>query len=130
MNKIIKHALVVATLALMVVPIFVFGLQANAQGNIDLGLNEAGNIGLPNTAQDPKEAAVNIVRYLMTFLGIIAVIVILYGGFLWLTAGGNEDRVGSAKKTIIAGCIGLVIIIAAYAIVTIVVGFAQNILGA
>lgn len=129
MNKIIKHALVVATLALMVVPVFELALQANA-GDVDFGLNEAANIGLPNTSQDPKEAAVNIVRYLMTFLGIIAVIVILYGGFLWLTAGGNEDRVGSAKKTIIAGCIGLVIIIAAYAIVTIVVGFAQNILGA
>jgi len=129
MNKIIKHALVVATLALMVVPVFALALQANA-GDVDFGLNEAANIGLPNTSQDPKEAAVNIVRYLMTFLGIIAVIVILYGGFLWLTAGGNEDRVGSAKKTIIAGCIGLVIIIAAYAIVTIVVGFAQNILGA
>jgi len=126
MKKIIKQAVVAIALLLIVAPVFV----ANAQTPVDFGLNEAGNIGLPNTAQDPKEAAVNIVRYLMTFLGIIAVIVILYGGFLWLTAGGNEDRVGSAKKTIIAGVIGLVIIIAAYAIVTIVVGFAQNILGA
>jgi len=60
-------------------------------------------------------------RYLMTFLGIIAVIVILYGGFRWLTAAGNEDRVAKAKKTVIAGVIGLIVILAAFAIVTFVV---------
>ena len=112
-------------LALIIFPALAVAVQAQA----DLGLNEAGSLGLPNSVSDPRAAAVNTVKYLMTFLGIIAVIVILYGGFLWLTAGGNEDRVGSAKKTIIAGIIGLVIIIAAYAIVQIVVGFAYNIVG-
>jgi hypothetical protein len=124
-----KKALVLTTLLLIIVPCLALALQAQAQ-NVDFGLNNAGDIGLPSTNTDPKAAAVSIVRYLMTFLGIIAVIIILWGGFQWLTAGGNEDRVGSAKKTIIAGVIGLIIIIAAYAIVTIVVGFATNILSA
>jgi hypothetical protein len=123
-----KKALVLATLLLIMVPCLAFALQANAQA-VNFGLNAANNIGLPNTAQDPKQAAASIVRYLIGFLGIIAVVVILWGGFQWLTAGGNEDKVGSAKKTIISGLIGLVIIIAAYAIVTIVVGFANNVIG-
>jgi hypothetical protein len=122
-----KKALVLATLLLIIVPCLALALQAQA---VDLGLNEANTIGLPGGNNDPKAAAVSIVQYLMTFLGIIAVVIILWGGFQWLTAGGNEDKVGSAKKTIIAGVIGLIIIIAAFAIVTIVVGFATNIVGA
>ncbi|MCX6796069.1 MAG: hypothetical protein NTW06_01065 [Candidatus Falkowbacteria bacterium] len=111
----------------MIVPCLALALQAQA---IDIGMNEANSIGLPgDSTLDPKAAAVQIVQYLMTFLAIIAVIIILWGGFQWLTAGGNEDRVGSAKKTIIAGVIGLIIIIAAFAIVTLVVGFAQNVIG-
>jgi uncharacterized membrane protein YidH (DUF202 family) len=110
----------------LVLPVLV-ALPVQAQVDDPLGVNNA-NVGLPGANDtDPRNMAISIVTYLMTFLGIIAVIVILYGGFQWLTAGGNEDKVGSAKKTIIAGIIGLVIIIAAYAIVQIVVGFAYNI---
>ena len=123
-----KKALVSATLLLVIVPCLALALQAQAM--TDIGMNAANDIGLPgNPDLEPKAAAVAIVQYLMTFLAIIAVIIILWGGFQWLTAGGNEDRVGSAKKTIIAGVIGLIIIIAAYAIVTLVVGFAQNVIG-
>jgi len=65
---------------------------------------------------------------LMTFLGIIAVVVVLLGGFKWMVAGGNEDKIADAKKTIIAGLIGLVIIISAYAIVQIIVSTTMNVL--
>mgnify|MGYP000947686688 CR=1 FL=1 len=117
-------------LALIFIVLPVFVSVAQAQTPIDFGLNDASNIGLPNTAQDPKEAAVNTVRYLMSFLGIIAVIVILLGGFKWMVAGGNDDKVAEAKKLIIAGLIGLVIIIAAFAIVQIVISTTINMIGA
>ena len=70
--------------------------------------------------------AVNIVRYLMTFLGIIAVVIILLGGFKWMTAAGNEDKVAEAKKLIVAGIIGLIIILASFAIVKFVVSMTTN----
>lgn len=70
---------------------------------------------------DPREAVISLISLLMTFLGIIAVIIILYGGFVWLTAAGNEDRVSTAKKIIVAGVIGLIIILAAFLIVNFVV---------
>jgi len=50
------------------------------------------------------------------------VCLILYGGFKWMTAGGNEEQVGEAKKIIISGVIGLIIILSAYAIANFVVG--------
>jgi heme/copper-type cytochrome/quinol oxidase subunit 2 len=96
------------------------GNQVKAQ-DLDLGINYvSGENGLGlsgNNNSDPRQIAVNIVKYLMTFLGIIAVVIILLGGFKWMTAGGNEDKVAEAKKLIIAGCIGLVIVLAAFMIV-------------
>jgi glucose uptake protein GlcU len=62
---------------------------------------------------------------LLGILGIIALIIILIGGFKWMTAQGNEEGVTEAKKTISAGIIGLVIIFFAYAIVM----FVFNVVG-
>jgi len=88
----------------------------------NLGTNYVEPLGLEDGGdRDVREVAVSIVKYLMTFLGIIAVVVILLGGFKWMTAGGNDDKVGEAKSMIVAGAIGLVIILAAFAIVTFVI---------
>lgn len=80
------------------------GNQTNFQDNVGLG------------SADPRDIVAKVIQVILGFLGIIAVIIILLGGFKWMTAGGNEDKVGEAKKLITAGIIGLVIILAAYAI--------------
>ena len=115
-KKILKNLVIFSFLILIMAPAFIFAQQAQA---LDLGVNYARNLGLPD--RDPREAAVNLVQLLMTFLGIIAVIIILYGGFLWMTAAGNEDKVDTAKKLIGAGVIGLIIILAAFLIVNFVI---------
>lgn len=66
--------------------------------------------------KDPRETAASIINVILGFLGIIAVVIILIGGFKWMTAGGNEDQVGEAKKWIFSGIIGLLIILASYAL--------------
>lgn len=121
---------IISVLALAVISISLFSVMsiapASAQDDI-LGMDYANNFGLTNAQeQDPRQMAINIVRYIMTFLGIIAVVIILLGGFKWMTAAGNEDKVGEAKKLIIAGIIGLIIILAAFAIVTFVVGMTNS----
>jgi len=62
-----------------------------------------------------------IVRTAMSLLGIIAVMIILYGGFKWMTSGGSDEAVGDSKKIITAGIIGLIIILTAYAIASFVI---------
>jgi len=57
-----------------------------------------------------------LIRVGLGFLGVIAVVIILVGGFKWVTAGGEEEKVKKAKKYIYQGLIGLVICLAAYAI--------------
>ena len=71
--------------------------------------------------QDLRTTIMLVINIIMGFLGIIAVIIILTGGFKWMTAGGNEEKVAEAKKLIIAGIVGLAIIFAAFSIASFVV---------
>lgn len=57
-----------------------------------------------------------IIQATLSFLGVIFFLLMIYGGFLWMTAQGNEQQVDKAKKLITAAIIGLVIVVAAYAI--------------
>ena len=95
----------------------------------NIGVDYANNLGLTGNNQDPRDMAVSIVRYLMTFLGLIAVVVIMFGGFRWMTAGGNEDRIAESKKLILSGVIGLIVVLGAFAIVQFVINTSSNLLG-
>ena len=90
-----------------------------ALANANLGLDTAGSIGLGNA--DAKNVVVNLIRVVLGFLGLIAVVIILIGGFMWMTAGGNEDKVTKGRKYIINGVIGLVIVLGAFSIATFVI---------
>ena len=68
---------------------------------------------------DPRDIRVTvakIIRSLLGFMGIIFVILLIYAGFLWMTAGGNESKVEESKKYLSRSVIGLVIILSAYSI--------------
>ena len=87
----------------------------------DLGTDVVGkNIAL--SAGDPRIIAAKIVRVALGFLGIIAVCIVLYGGFLWMTSAGNEEKIKSAKKTLLSSIIGIFIVLSAYAITAFVIG--------
>lgn len=57
-----------------------------------------------------------IIKIALDFLGIVLLVIILYGGYLWMTAGGNEEQIKKAKAWITNGVIGVVIVIAAYVV--------------
>lgn len=64
----------------------------------------------------PQEIAAAVIRILLGFLGIIAVVIILVAGFQWMTAGGDAAKVDGAKKRLTAAVIGLIIILSAWGI--------------
>ena len=70
--------------------------------------------GLGN--RDIRSSVAEIIRVALSLLGIIALLIILYAGFMWMTAGGNEEKIGTARQTLWAAVIGLAIILSAYAI--------------
>jgi nitrate reductase NapE component len=113
-KNLVKNLLSFALIALILIPILSFSMNgANAQ--LDVGMNEVENtIELGN--KDPRETVGEIINVAMLFLGIIAVAIILVGGFQWMTAGGSEEKVGQAKKIMGSGVIGLVIVLSAWGI--------------
>jgi len=66
--------------------------------------------------QDLRFTVGKIINVALSLLGVVAVVIVLLGGFKWMTAGGNEEKTTEARKLIFAGIIGLAIILSAWAI--------------
>lgn len=62
-----------------------------------------------------------VVKVLLSVLGVVLVCIIVYAGYLWMTAGGDEKQVDKAKDWIKNAVAGMVIVISAYAIAAYVV---------
>ncbi len=92
---------------------------AFAQAADQFGVNEAAKLGLGGA--DLKVIIARIVQIFFGFLGIIAVLIVMYGGFIWMTAGGDVAKIEKAKKLLVNAVIGLVIIFSAFAIVSFVI---------
>lgn len=82
-------------------------------------------VGLRDT--DLKRTVINIIQWVLGILALLAVLLVIYGGFTWMTAAGNEERVEKAKKVISAAVIGLIIVLLAWAIVIFVAGTTANV---
>lgn len=123
MKKILATSLSLSAILLLAVAAFSpLSASAAASGTLqasELGLSYGASIGLGST--DVRNTIAAIIRVAMGLLGIVAVVIILVGGFKWMTAGGNEDQVGEAKKWIFSGIIGLAIILSAYALASFVI---------
>lgn len=103
-----------AVAALWALP-FAVGAQDIGQ----LGIEYGTTTGLGT--KDIRETVASIINVALSLLGIVAVVIVLAGGFTWMTAAGNEEKVDKAKKMIFAGIIGLAIILSAYAIAKFVI---------
>ena len=84
-----------------------FGLTQAAK---EAGFKTGGAVGGPATV------AGKIVGYLLAFVGIIFFALMLYGGILWMTARGNEEKVKKAQELIKSAVIGLVIVFLSYVV--------------
>ncbi|MFH0873732.1 MAG: Ig-like domain-containing protein [Candidatus Komeilibacteria bacterium] len=101
---------------LMAAVIFLLPLLSHAQASLDIPTS-FGNLG----SQDLKVTIGNVVQIVIGFLGILVILYMLYGGFLWMTSGGDEDKIDQAKKMIGAAVVGLLIVLAAFSITTFIV---------
>lgn len=84
----------------------------------------SGTLGLVNI--DLIELVVNILRWVLGLLGLVAVGFIIYGGIVWMTSGGSEDKIERAKKIIVNAVIGLILVLLSWAIVFFVSGTLNN----
>ena len=125
-----KVGLIVAILSLFVLPLVVLTTSNTFAadpitpdkllgGGTETKFNLAGDTGLG--AKDVRSTIGQIINVIMGLLGTVAVVIILIGGFQWMTASGDDDKVATAKKVLTAGIIGLAIVLAAFSITKFVV---------
>lgn len=131
-KKILSFVLSLFVVSLFALPVMVSAVYGenpatpiNTVGTGDtLGINYGKATGLGE--KDVRNTVASIINVALGLLGIVAVVIILIGGFEWMTAGGNEEKTGEARNRIFAGIIGLAIILSAYAIAQFVIGSLSN----
>jgi hypothetical protein len=103
----------------LLIIIFLIPLGVLATG--DYGLEETlteGNLkgALNTTDTDITSKIGKLIGVVLSFVGVIFFILVIYGGFLWMTARGDSGQVEKAKDLLYAAAIGLIIVLSAYAI--------------
>lgn len=106
-----------AVVAALLSPVLV---PSTAEAQIQKGINAARTDDM-SSAADPESIVQKVVNIILFVLGVLAVIMIIVGGFRYVTSGGDSNKLTSAKNTILYAVIGLIVALFAYAIVNWVV---------
>ncbi|MDA3802407.1 MAG: hypothetical protein PF488_00720 [Patescibacteria group bacterium] len=114
------------TLTTIFIILFVLALAPVVQAG--LGLNNAFGDGsviekvskrsgfITNSENSLEDTISSIINLVLSFLGIVFIILFIYAGANWMLAGGNEEKVGKSKKLIKQAVIGLIIVLVSYAL--------------
>jgi type IV secretion system pilin len=121
MKSFTKTILITSFLVLIILsPFAVKAAACEGIGCVTAGMDVSANKAGLDTGNDAKEISGIIgraINYMFGVLGIVFLTIVLVGGFQWMTAGGNEEKVGKAKKFIVNGINGMIVIFLAYALV-------------
>ncbi len=94
--------------------------QNNYSGGREADCNTAeGEVCLddPLSGATPQALIGKIINAALGIVGSIALLMFIYGGFVWMTAAGNEQSVAKGKGVLVWATIGLIIIFSSYALV-------------
>jgi len=130
LKKIIFSSLFLFLAAALSVSIFSMPVQADT--TLD-GLNQTANVvpafqpQVGNWTGDFLQTKTGqIIGTVLSFIGVLFLIMMIYAGIMWMTAQGNDQQVTKAKDLLINSIIGMIIIFAAYAITTFIGNFVSN----
>jgi hypothetical protein len=109
---------IVFIISLQFISVAIAGIdEAFKTDGVNSKLNKAAKYaGYEIISDDPFFLISTIINLILSFLGVIFLILMIYGGYQWMTAGGDEQKVEKAKGLIRNAIIGLIVVIAAYAI--------------
>lgn len=113
--------------ALLIVPVLALGVSvavpSDANAQLDKGINATGQEIKDVTADS---LVTRIVNWFLFIVGAIAVIMLIYGGFKYITSAGDASNVTAAKNTILYAVIGLIVVVLAGTIVNFVLNDLLN----
>lgn len=127
MNKLQKMlASAGTTLMVLAVPAMTLAVT----NPFDTANQQLTNVGTQSGVGSPQPLPVivgRIINVVLGFLGILLLVYLLYAGFLWMTAAGDDKQVGKAKEMIKNAVIGLIVIVAAFSISNFVLSSLVNV---
>ncbi|MEK7116179.1 MAG: hypothetical protein AAB879_02165 [Patescibacteria group bacterium] len=115
-----RVGLIVTLFVATALPVFAQSVTGKIGEGLKKAATESGFVSGASTTDLPTIIG-RVIGVALTLLGTLLLAYILYGGFLWMTAGGEEKNVTKAKDIIKNAVIGLTIIVAAYALSTFVI---------
>lgn len=111
-----KIGIILASLALLLLPLMTMAspvAYADANADVKAGLTAGNTTGGPSV-----DTIITTGLNLFSFIiGVVAVIMIMFAGFRFITANGDANQVSSARNTIIYAIVGLVVVAMAQVIV-------------
>lgn len=124
MRKLLLQKLVSLAIISLMLPIVVLAqgntIDPPTEGSDPYGFGQQlDNVAAPyspTTTVPLEERIGEIISIFLGFLGVIFLILMIYAGFNWMTAGGEEEKITKARNTIRAAILGLLIVISAYAL--------------
>lgn len=120
MNKIklAKQALIVFGLMVGAITLLSVIPAANAAGSlINPGDSPELISGATGGEGSLRGLILRIINYFLGFLGILAVVMVIYGGITYVTAAGKDEALQNAKKIIMYSLIGIIVILLSFAVV-------------
>lgn len=105
-------------------PVFANGLKSAQEGLNTTATESFG--GKVTSGPSISQTIGQVIGYILSFVGVIFLVLIIYAGFTWMLARGNEAEVKKAKDLMYDAIIGLIIIMSAYAITAFVGGQLAN----
>ena len=118
-----KFILSVGLLAVVFSCVFVMPVFANSDGEqatkdaLKSVENFSETVGIMKAKSNPRELIGKGISIVIGVVGSLALVIVVYGGIMWMTAGGNDSKVSKAQKTIMWGVLGLVVVLLSYVIV-------------
>jgi hypothetical protein len=101
--------------------LIVFATMANFVLAQNFGINEVNNTINLTQGSDPRVIITRVIQIALSFLGVIALILIIYAGILWMTSNGDEEKIKQAQQILKNAVIGLIIILSSWAIATFII---------
>jgi cytochrome bd-type quinol oxidase subunit 2 len=94
--------------------------KALALSSVQEGANAAHANGMPTELFGDAGVFTRITNILLFAIGIVSVIMLIYGGLRYVTSGGDQKKVTDAKNTVLYAIIGLIVAVLSFAIVNFV----------
>lgn len=122
-SKIIAGLLTIGFgVALVAAPVSALG-----EGGAPAGVNAARGDNTPSNLVNGDSSIVRRAINIMLFgVGVLSVVMLIFGGFRYVISGGKKESVTNAKNTILYAIIGLLVAVFAYAIINFILGAALS----